>query len=255
MASWSVRRRIAYFTAVAGFFALTAFSYYLVYKPKPTCFDGIKNQNEVGVDCGGACTLACRVQLSPLKPLWVRPLEVSKGIYDVAVLVENANQNFGARSVGYTIRVFDDRNVTIREKKGKIYVNPGQRFVIFEPRIETGERVAKRAFVTFDQTSLPWERLTVARPEISVVAQPFKNGSRPSLAVSLTNTTALELRDVDVAAVLSDQEQNALGASASYLKSLRPGETKEVVFTWPHEFVQEPSFIDVYPTVNMFELE
>ena len=37
------------------------FSYYFL-KPEPSCFDGILNQSEVKMDCGGSCQ-ACKLKL------------------------------------------------------------------------------------------------------------------------------------------------------------------------------------------------
>jgi hypothetical protein len=42
------------------FFSLVVFFFYSVFKTKETCFDGLKNQNEEDVDCGGVCFKKCK---------------------------------------------------------------------------------------------------------------------------------------------------------------------------------------------------
>jgi len=64
----SGRAGIVEFTAAAGNaeYTITAEGYV---PPTPTCFDGIQNQDEIGVDCGGSCDACNDIVPSPILKL------------------------------------------------------------------------------------------------------------------------------------------------------------------------------------------
>lgn len=254
MASWSVQRRVIYFLIVFGFLAAVGVALYLTYKPKPTCFDGIQNQDELGVDCGGGCQIACVEQIAKVKPLWTRVFRVRDGEYEVAALIENANRRYGLPELHYRIKVVDADNVLIKIREGKTVLNPGERLVVYESQIDTGERLAARAFIEFDQ-QIPWQKMEKEKPEISIIQRPFQNESQPKLEVAVRNNSVFNLKNIKLSAVLSDPSHNAFAASGSLLEALEPGQEKVVTFTWPEAFAEAPTFIDIYPVVNLFELK
>jgi hypothetical protein len=49
----------SFLTATAIF--LIGFTTFQIVKPKPSCFDGAKNNNETGIDCGGKCQ-SCEIK-------------------------------------------------------------------------------------------------------------------------------------------------------------------------------------------------
>ena len=52
---------------IAGYFVYT-----VLFKVDPTCFDGKKNQDERGIDCGGVCALVCLADAKTVVPIWSR---------------------------------------------------------------------------------------------------------------------------------------------------------------------------------------
>ena len=69
--SWAQRRKATYIISLL-FILISIISVilYLALNKKPTCFDGIQNQGEVGVDCGGSCVILCRVQYTNPVVIW-----------------------------------------------------------------------------------------------------------------------------------------------------------------------------------------
>ena len=93
---------------IIGFFTLTFLSlcgygfYSGFLKPKPNCFDKIKNQNEIEIDCGGSCH-SCEINhLKLLEFSDSAQYVVQNNKYFLYSRVLNLNENYGAKSFKYT---------------------------------------------------------------------------------------------------------------------------------------------------------
>jgi len=234
------------------FLAVIGLVLFLIYRPRPTCFDGQQNQTETGIDCGGPCALACAPDVLPLKIYWARPLEVSEGLYDVAGLVENENVNFGVRRATYTVYLYNKEHVLLTKQTGTTFVNPAEKFVIFVSRLNTGSSVADQAFLEFAD-NLAWEKANQVPKVINIERQSFTNTPRPQLRIKVTNLTLDPLTDLRVSTVLSDNNKNALAASATFVDKLKAQETKELFLTWPNPLPVEPAFFDLFWRLNTFD--
>jgi len=252
MAIWARQRQIYYLVGVFVFFALIGLVLFLIYRPRPSCFDGVQNQAEAGVDCGGPCAIACAPAVIPLKIYWTRPLLVAPGWYDIATQVENTNLALGVRQAGYTIYLYDNENNLLIKRTGSTFINPGEKFVIFENRLITNGREAKQAFLEFDK-DLVWEKAQTVPKIITVERENFVETPRPQLKIRVTNQTLDILSDVKLTAVLSDADNNAFAASATLIDRLGPNESRLVFLTWPSSFTSPPSSFDFYWRLNSFD--
>jgi hypothetical protein len=250
---WARQRQLNYFLTVLGFFVVVGLVIFFIYKPAPSCFDGKLNQDEQGVDCGGVCSLACTGQIRPLKISWVRPLKVTNGWYDLVARVENLNTTLGNRNLPYNLSVYDTDNVLITTRSGSTFVNPNDVFLIFESRVDTGERIVGKVFLEFP-TSTPWERVSPVEKDLYIERREFSNEPRPILHLSVGNSSLLPYSDIQVVTVLSDINNNTFAASKTIVDSLGSNSRKEVYFTWPRPFSAEPSYVDSYWRVNAFSL-
>lgn len=255
MASWGAQRQIL---ILLVFFALVigAFSgiYVLYFKPQPTCFDGLQNQGELGVDCGGGCSAVCVSEVTPLVTFWTRLFEVTDKAYDVAAFVENPNAGYGVPSLRYTFRVFDANNVIIVEREGETFVNEKDRFVIVEARLDVGNRIPARAIVEFDD--IVWKRLP--RDDARQNPRPFSLEDKqlvlephPRLSAKLVNMAAVPLKNISVSAVVLDRDDNALGVSSTVVDLLPRGGAADIAFTWPQAFNGTPVSTEIYPHLNV----
>lgn len=252
---WSSRRQLTYLLIIVLFLAVMTGVFYLVYKPAPTCFDSSQNQNEEGVDCGGPCALVCQESAVSLKTYWARVFNLKDNLYDVAALVENENQNLGVRKLKYEFKLFDANNVLLIKREGETFVNPGEKFVIFESNIESSLAYpAVKAFLEMEDAPA-WEKVATVPKVISVERVSFTNESTPVLRLNVKNNSFDNYQDIKINTVLSDANQNAFASSATFVDELLAGEKKEVFLTWPEVFQTEPSFVDNYWRINAFELQ
>lgn len=246
MSTWGARRQLTFFfflliilTAVAGV-GLWRFW------PRPSCSDGKQNQNERGVDCGGGCATVCPDEAEAVRVKWVRVLPLGAGVYDVAALVENPNPSFVLTQLPFNLRVVDKNNLFITRVLGALTLAPRESFLIFETNIDVGRLVPARAFLDFSGSPI-WQKET-AKPELTVADKDF-TPAPPLLHAKLVNNSLTTYRGIEVAATLADVDRNTFAASVTTVDNIAPGETREISFSWPRAFENEPVFIDFYPHV------
>lgn len=246
--SWAARRRALYLSILGGV-VLVVLAFILVpvfYRP-PTCSDGVQNSDERGVDCGGSCARFCAFEVSPPSVSFARTLPVARGVYNVIAYVLNPNVGASADRVPYSVRVFDEENVLIAERKGETFLTANSVNPIFEPSIVAGERTPARTF--FEFTGEPvWERSVLSAQPFAVRSLVITDErSSPRLTAEVENLLAERLDSVEVVATLFDADGNALATSRTVVESLGKHETVPVVFTWPEPFARPVARIDVMP--------
>jgi len=244
MLTWSSKRQLAFLLLVVG--TIVIVSAYPIYRTfiyhEPSCFDDIRNQDEEGADCGGACQKVCSFRVTPLVVEWSRFFEVMPGNYDLAALVENRNFNAGIESIGYTFELYDNQSTMIGEKKGSVFVNPGEKFVIYEPNIRTGGRVPTRVFFDFEKEP-SWIDGTTFKQPLSIKSRTLSGpyDPQPRLEASIFNDSIDLFSNVMVIAVVYDSARNAIAASQTVIESIGKEEEKEIFFTWPTPIINRPA--------------
>ena len=63
MISWRARHRLITVLSIVAVIAGVFFAGYALFRAEPSCSDNLKNQNELGVDCGGGCERVCREEV------------------------------------------------------------------------------------------------------------------------------------------------------------------------------------------------
>ena len=250
MASWAHRRQLGILFILLLFIAGIAVGLYSFIAPAPSCSDGTKNQDEINVDCGGVCERVCKEEAAPLVIIWSKVLKVNEGKYDAAAFVENPNTGFGIKKIQYSFKVYDSENILVAEKRAETFINPRERFVVFLPNIDTGKRIPTRAFVEFEEPF--WQRLPVddIASKVNIENKEFRAEVSPLLTADVVNVSPSGLSGVDVHAVISDAEGNALGVSRTWVGAIARGERKQIVFTWPVPFERPPVLTQLYLRVN-----
>lgn len=256
--SWGAKRQMFYFGIV--FLAVVIAILILIWpmlNREPTCFDGKMNGAESGLDCGGGCAKVCTPEALQLVTLWARAFKVVDGKYNLMAYVENQNRESGIPLMSYEFKVYDENNIFIGRQSGSTFVTSNDRTAIFEAGIETGNRVPER--VSFEFTSVPtWIKINrdqknalAVSADDKVLSNPL---STPKLEAYIVNKTLNEIKDLDVFAVLYDEAGNVITVSKTLIELLPKNDKVPVVFTWPEPLSARPTRIDIFPQVNVFEL-
>lgn len=233
MNSWAQKRRLIY-----GFFVGVVLLMFIgipawkIFYRAPTCFDGIQNGKEQGIDCGGGCTKLCpSAFLSPTNK-WVRFEETAPGLYNIAAYIINPNAKVGAFRVPYHVDVYDSTGVLITKYEGTFTLPANRNTVAFKSLVNVGHRSPGRAAFTF--TAPPdW----IVQPDrvknVLVLDKIYKEEADSStLSVTLKNTGVESVGRLSVYAILYDVSGNAVGFSATVIDGIAAGKTAIAPFTW-----------------------
>jgi uncharacterized protein YcfL len=251
MASWSQKRKLLYggitVVVLAAAIFLPAFFYF--YKA-PTCFDGIKNGDETGVDCGGSCQRLCQSAFLAPSVSWTRIEQVAPSLYNIATYIVNPNNKAVALNVPYYVIVYDKDGVEITEYDGTVILPPQRNTLAFNGAVSMGKRIPAKAL--FEFSSAPnW--ISAADPlyAITVGKKSFsEDSSGASLSVTLNNTSAQLINRTDVYAVLYDKDGNAIGFSKTILDGIPAYGSATAPFTWPASFNGAVISIEVLPVAE-----
>lgn len=251
MVSWASKRRLTYIFLIAGFFILVlAYPVFSLFYEAPSCFDGKQNQDERGIDCGGTCELVCPLETIPLITLWTQSLSVRDGVYDAVASIENQNVSAGVADLPYRFKLYDEKGVLIAERRGRTFVNPNERFTVFEGAIETGRRIPVRAFFELVRDPV-WVKAGKKQPTLLIQNEVFSPGSQPKLRAEIINRTLDSIENVVITALIFDERGNVSAASKTEVDSLLPQSSKIISFIWPQPILEDPTRIEIVPRVNV----
>ncbi len=236
MATWATKRKIEYVSITLAvlilFVGVPAFFYF--YTP-PTCSDGIQNQGEKGIDCGGPCKRLCQSDFLPAVVLWTDSEKIAPGLYNLAAYIENPNINAAAVNVPYQFSAYDSDGVLIIQVRGLVTIPPNRNTLAFLGAVDMGKRRPAKGGVTFSFLQPPtWHVSHDGLAKLAVLDKQYSedtNGS--SLQVSLKNTGLLPFTNVSVFSVLADADGNHLAFSKTFIDQIAAGDQVMAPFTWP----------------------
>lgn len=253
----ALRRFAKQITVAVIFFVLLGGLTALLYKatrPEPSCFDGVRGQNEEGIDCGGVCAVACArepayKELSAGSAILVPTTE---SFYDAVADVENKNLDFGASSFNYEFVLLDSASSVVASRSGSSYVLPGEKKFIVEQRLGGAAGVAK---VEFRVSGIVWEEVyEYPRIELTIRDRNFSvlpdGASRASGVV--VNRTGFDFSQVDVAIVVRDAAGAILGAAKTDAQIIRDGEQRYFETRWPTSFENRVTRVEMEAKTNVF---
>lgn len=235
MASWSRRRKLAYALIILLILigAIIVPVFFLIYRP-PTCFDGAKNGDEQGVDCGGSCEHLCQsVFLAPIVR-WVRYEQVLPGVYNLAAYIDNPNPDVEALNVPYHIVVYGDRAIPIVDKAGVVSIPPHRPTLAFLGAVSMGKSTPVTS-PFFEFTGAPdWHKRADPLAALSIGEQQYaEDETGSSLTVTLRNSSVQPIYRVSVYAILYDKAKNVIGFSKTVVDQIPAQGSAVAPFTWP----------------------
>ncbi len=254
--SWSARRQIS---IVGGFLAIciiiAGLYAYPKLNPEPTCFDNKQNGVEQGIDCGGTCQKICQFATEDVVVKWSRVFSVTDTVASVVAYIENPNIHAASREVSYEFKIYDENRSFIIARQGKTYIAPNGASAIFEGGIKVGNRTP--TYVTFNFTQNPdWVIIDPRVDSIKIVPKDptVENlDTKPRMSAQITNTSQLYgVTNISVVAIVYDKDDNAVGASQTFVEALSPGGSASTYFTWQKPFVSEPVRKEVISRFDVF---
>ena len=251
MSSWSSKRKFLYGGTLAVI--ILAIAGYVVFAnlyQAPTCFDGIKNGDETGVDCGGSCQRLCpSAFLAPIIS-WKSFSQLGIGTYNAAAYVINPNNNGTAINVPYHFVLYDINGDQIVDVPGRFNIPPHRNTLAFLGPISVGKRVPYKVF--FEFTGSPdWQQATDTLASLSIGPKKYtedKYGS--SLLVTLRNNSVKPLSKMDIYVSLFDSSSNVIGFSKTIIDGISGLGSVDAPFTWPVSHNGKVVSIEVLPVAE-----
>lgn len=213
---------------------LVVLSLDISFERKASCFDDRQNQNETGIDCGGACTPCAIKNLEPLRIS--APLLLSLGSGRTVLLADivNPNRDFGASRFEYAIKIFgnDGRLLQTISREESIYSS--ERRYIYNADIEvTREKIGEVRIII---GSMEWRPTSeIIRPSLSLRGDPATEIGTSAIRVrgTLVNQSSLGARNVRIIAVLRSDSEEHLFASQTIIDSLLALSEASFTITFP----------------------
>ncbi len=236
---WAFWRRVQYGGGFVGFWAIVGLGLYFMYfTVSPTCFDGIQNNDEQGVDCGGGCVRICAFTVTPPRVVWAESFQIVDGQYNVVAYIENLNRDAGTPELDYTFKLFD-RGSLIAERSGRTYLPPDSLHPIFEGRVLTTDgRVPTETVIELKPADM-WLPATVERNQFRVVSHELLGvDSRPRFNVRIENTALERADNVEVVATIFDRSGRPLTASQTSIDNFIGRTERDITFTWPNSIAK-----------------
>ncbi|MDD3190701.1 MAG: hypothetical protein PHI66_03370 [Candidatus Pacebacteria bacterium] len=237
------------------------------------CFDGIKNNGEAGVDCGGFCDVECPENLNLpeevnlLETNWVKIVKDGENTYDLIASVSNDNERWGLSKVKYRFLVYDANGKLMSDVSNSVY---------FMPRgITSGDDIKyiMENNIHFDDTpvsaeikfsSYNWKEVETTRElralnkdivEISEKANGFDEEMNLYFARGTTkNTSKYAFAKVDIVAVIFDNNGDVLAVGKTDQLTISAGGGWGFLISWKDLDIDEGriSYIDYKAETNVF---
>lgn len=231
---WAFWRRVQYASGVVLFviFAGTS-SYFLFSDDTVTCFDGLQNGDERGIDCGGACVRICSADAEPPNIVWAESFEIAPGQYNATAYVENVNDVASVERLMYTFELLND-GVIVASRRGETPLPPDSIYPVFEGRINTNGQTVTETRLTIDPIML-WQPATLGREQFSVSNIALTRADdRPRLDAEVTNRELVPANNVEVVATLFNDAGQPLTSSETFVEEIAGRDKASIVFTWPN---------------------
>lgn len=238
-----------------GFIVLT------LVKPKPTCNDGIKNQLEEGIDCGGPCA-PCEENLE-IEDISIQEIEwvdTATDKIDVVASIKNPNSLFGASTLRYRINFFDLQGQKIYETRWlKDFILPQQEKYLLAQEIEVPGSPAE---VKVEIGDVDWKKFTTKEqnPRLEVILTEFGDSFRKDVSGfyrvtgTLVNESSLDLEVIKIKVVLRNAKGDLLATNSQVVNTVYSKEKRDFNIPFPSDYnMSEVTKVEIKPETNIFD--
>lgn len=231
-----------FYLVLLGLLGLGLYNSFL--KPSASCFDGIKNQAEEGIDCGvSACGRICLPQ--DIRPVAqsgkVEVAALSQGRYSLLVLIANPNVDYALESFDYKFEFRTTAGEVVKTVTGNSFIYGGEQKYIAEPIVETGTLDAST--VSFSLGNEKWVKASeFEQPRIEGSTKTESAETGIKVQGLMRNSSTINLPVVTAVAVFTSNTGEVLGTASTQVENLNAGDSREFVISHP-VFPGRPEFI------------
>ena len=231
MSAWATQRKFYItFSFILGVSFILLVSIFFGSREIPTCTDGVMNQSEIGVDCGGECP-SCALPARPLLSVWTNVFPLAPGVYAAAAYVENQNDSLYVPSVQYEMKFYDATGLYIDRASSFTTINPKGVTPIFVPIVRSGERrISSVEFSFVDEPVFQEVPRTVKFTTLDSSITPSLGGAHGTATVRSSSETVA--REVEFVLIAYDANGNAVAASSTIVEDVASDTEYSLQYTW-----------------------
>lgn len=233
-------------------------SAYYFLRSEPSCIDGILNQGEEKVDCGGPC-FACKqdVKMQDLEVLSYNSFFLGNGKHDALAKIRNPNPSHGARLFSYKFKFYNQAKELIAEKSGTSYILAHQTRYVIESNITVSVDAAFADF-SIDPLSEEWVKQDEVLVTLPIFSKKYEKVSEKGIEFAQVTGTvnnpgiSNDFSSIDIQVVLVDADKKPIAAGKTIVNNLRMGENRQFNVIFSKDTLL-PADIYAEATTNIFD--
>lgn len=254
------KKKILAIAVVLALLFFLGFIIYLISKPDPACDDGIQNQREEGIDCGGPCAPCPEViETSPPEVIESDFVHTEGNKYDVIVKIKNPNNLLGSsRSTIVTKLVGDNGEILSENRDYDFFILPKEEKYFLVYGLETDQTPAK-VEVNFEE--IAWSKFSqYDEPRLVIINKKYEKSSGGTAWFSqakgtLVNKSGIDFEEINIKIILRNAEGELLAINSQVMNTVRSGEQRDFISSFPRSFSGDVSSMEIQAETNIFDSE
>lgn len=234
----SIKKKLYGFGFFVVFILLCFWIYNSFLKPAPSCSDGIQNQNETGVDCGGTCTSCEVLSLKDIRVAREPKIFSTNDGKSLVLFAEvlNPNEGYRAQKFSYDFLLYDTAGNVIETVTGEESIGALERKLLVETNVHSYRKSVARVSLmvknpawvkSFDPAHNP---LTVSEgPETDIA-----NG-QIRVRGKIRNEGNNSLSNIRIVSILRDSRSGELFAAQTFLTEVQAFEERSFIVFFPSD--------------------
>jgi len=239
-------------------FILSGFGFlvYQLSRPAPSCSDGIQNQSEEGIDCGGPCLSCQLVYIEDIEVLWAKAMPSQGNFYDLVAQIKNPNPNYGSGQIPYQFEFYDSKNNLIGRSTDSTFILPNQTKYLLQIKAAS-PRPISRLELSFNE--IEWQKIEDYQPpQLFIQQKEYRLLSSQELGFSqvrgiLINKTNFDFAQISLDILLFDSSRQLLAVNATEIRALSAGQERDFAATWFEKITGQAAFVEVEAGTNIFD--
>jgi hypothetical protein len=253
------KRTLAIVVVVVLLFFLV-FIVYLISRPEPTCNDGIQNQREAGIDCGGPCAPCPEViRASSLEMLESDFVYTEGNKYDVAVKIKNPNNLLGSSNLTIVTKLIGSSGEILSENRDhNFFILPKEEKYFLVYGLETDQIPAG---VEVDLEEVTWSKFSqYEEPRLVIINKEYEKSSGGAAWFSqakgtLINRSGIDFEKINIKIILRSAKGELLAINSQIMNTVRSGEQRDFISSFPRSFSGDVSNMEIQAETNVFSSE
>ena len=235
---------------------------YLVFKAKPTCFDGKINQGENEIDCGGPCRVCKEIPQVESLIILEKSFVIGAsggGKYDLMAKIENPNNEYGSPKFHYQFALKDSAGQVLVQKEGDNFILPAGTKYIIETNIETQSVPSDIEIKITDD--IVWDKFSGygqhEEPQLNIYNKRYNlisSGAGFSEVYGLLrNESLFDFNLVNINIILRDGTSKLVALNKTDMRTVGSGEERDFRLVWPYSFPGDVQNIEMEAEANVFD--